>query len=421
MMTDEKLTLPTEESPQIVLSIYGNLKLSGWDQNEILVKTNPPEMVQMEEDGDTIRIQSQTSAQVFLPAKAHVQVEDVHGNCQFKSLEGDLSINKIGGNLTLDQVGPINAEKVYGNLSGRTVTGDMTIQTVYGNVTLRNVKGRFFVSEKLKGNLVLKEVSEVNAAAHGNCTLSITPVPDHVYDIEAGGNINCRLSEAADADISITSDAQHIHINLPEISGLWSEKSHQLTLGAGGAKISLTAKGPVHISQTADDPEAQLNGDMEWGESLEGIGEDINQLIDIQMDALQRTLNERLSDLPDTLNSQQVSTDIEEIVEQARQYSNQAAMRAQLKARDAAKRAQEKLTRKLEKARQRAEKKARRVPSQRPGSRRWQPSRTGTPRRGASETVSDEERMMVLKMLEENKITLEEAESLLSALEGEDS
>jgi hypothetical protein len=36
----------------------------------------------------------------------------------------------------------------------------------------------------------------------------------------------------------------------------------------------------------------------------------------------------------------------------------------------------------------------------------------------AESSVSNDERMLVLKMLQEHKITIEEAEQLLSALEG---
>ena len=47
----------------------------------------------------------------------------------------------------------------------------------------------------------------------------------------------------------------------------------------------------------------------------------------------------------------------------------------------------------------------------------WSPG-YGTPPVPPSEPVSDEERMAILKMLQEKKITAEEAEQLLSALEG---
>jgi hypothetical protein len=51
---------------------------------------------------------------------------------------------------------------------------------------------------------------------------------------------------------------------------------------------------------------------------------------------------------------------------------------------------------------------------------RWGASseRQASPPRPPSEPVSDEERLSILRMLQEKKITREEAEKLLAALEG---
>ena len=47
----------------------------------------------------------------------------------------------------------------------------------------------------------------------------------------------------------------------------------------------------------------------------------------------------------------------------------------------------------------------------------WSPGR-GTPPVPPTEAVTDEERMTILKMLQEKKISAEDSEKLLSALEG---
>jgi hypothetical protein len=84
------------------------------------------------------------------------------------------------------------------------------------------------------------------------------------------------------------------------------------------------------------------------------------------------------------------------------------------------KKAHEKMQRKLEAARRRAERKARaaeraaRDRRRRPESYKYSPPKSVP----AQEPVSDEERLMILEMLEQGKISIDEAEQLLSALEG---
>ena len=93
--------------------------------------------------------------------------------------------------------------------------------------------------------------------------------------------------------------------------------------------------------------------------------------------------------------------------------------RAQAKIR----RAQKRAARKIAEAQRRAETRARRDEQR---SRRSTRGKSFTidlsdlkkSAKSTSEPVSDEERLMILNMVAENKITLEEAEALLSALEG---
>jgi sRNA-binding protein len=101
---------------------------------------------------------------------------------------------------------------------------------------------------------------------------------------------------------------------------------------------------------------------------------------------------------------------IERLVERARQSNQQASARVQEKMRQA----QAKLEQKLAAAQRKAEAKSGRRPSEKVSfSFGGQPF--PAPEKPAA---SEEERLLILKMLEEKKITIEEAEMLLNALEG---
>ena len=135
------------------------------------------------------------------------------------------------------------------------------------------------------------------------------------------------------------------------------------------------------------------------------------------MEILEQQIEIRLANLPKMVDTTGLSAEQAERVNQrAREASDQASKRAQVKMQ----RAQERLERKLESARRRAEMKARaaeraaRDRRRRPETYDWSPPKVEM----VSQPVSDNERLMVLQMLEQKQITLEQAEQLLAALEG---
>jgi hypothetical protein len=135
------------------------------------------------------------------------------------------------------------------------------------------------------------------------------------------------------------------------------------------------------------------------------------------MEMLEQQIETQLANLPKMVPTAGLTPEeTEHINQRARQASERAAILAQEKMQ----RAQERLQRKLESARRRAEMKARaaeraaRDRRRRPETSTWSPPEPESP----SQPVSDEERLMVLQMLEQQQITLEQAEQLLAALEG---
>jgi hypothetical protein len=143
-----------------------------------------------------------------------------------------------------------------------------------------------------------------------------------------------------------------------------------MTLGNGSAKITLNAGGNVRVSNR-----------VEAGESADEFG----NFAGINMD---------FSGLGDHIS----------------RHVEQATRRAQRKVEEAQRRIEQK-TREVER-------RSRRIRGGLEiGRWNWDLTPKGVPV-PPSEPVSDEERMSILKMLQEKKITAEEAERLLTALEG---
>jgi hypothetical protein len=440
----EKQFVTTSESPKVVLEIHANLRLKGWDELQVAAKTESENNLSIEQLEDTIRVRCGSDCKVSVPRQASVTVETVHGDATIKGLEGEVVLQEMNGNLTIHGTGPTTIQSVKGDLTVKNVAGDLQINFVEGNATLRDVQGDFLVSDKVRGNLTLTDVSgNASAKAGGNVTLSLDPAPGEQYEFTAGGNLLCNLAADASAAVHVVHGGEVAvtlaGVELPEAGA----EPIDFTLGDGDAVLKLTAGGNVYIGKQAPGWEAMGNFGVEFGKNFEDMGahfeglgekfgEQLTQQIEAQVGMIESQIEAQLSGLQARLGAIGLSSEQQERVsERARQASDRASERVQEKLR----RAQEKLDRKIAEAQRRAEQRAREAERRNriherhaghPGAREprsWSfnwPSTPDTPTSPVppSDPVSDDERMVILRMLEQKKISPEQAEQLLSALEG---
>ena len=440
-----KQNVTTTAAPKVVLDINGNLTLKGWDELEVVAKCDSPENLTVEQNGDecginTVSITCRTDCIVRVPYGASVGIDKVNGNATIKSLEGELSITLISGNLILRSVAATHIDVVSGNLTAKHVSGDLRIKTVNGHATVKDVQGNFTVAEAINGNLTLKDMDgDASAIARGNAILRFDPDPGNTYSFRADGNLICRIAEDASL-VVIVEQANRIVVKLPEIDVPSSSKAPlKFSLGEGDGELKLSAGGDVIISAQPvewDEEDLEVNLDEDFDGMAESISQQVTHQIETQMDMLVQQLETQMEHLTTTLGGIKLSPErVEQIAERARQAGERAAGRTQEKLQ----RAQERLQRKLESARRRAETHTRAaehmVQDRRhrhadfpvPPSFGWPPPQPPVPPSPASrpvkpeppsEPVGDDERLMILQMLEQKKITADEAEQLLSALEG---
>jgi hypothetical protein len=161
-------------------------------------------------------------------------------------------------------------------------------------------------------------------------------------------------------------------------------------LGEGKAEVILRAKGDLAVSERGES----------WGPAtdvqFEFAMDSWSQQFEAQMAEMQRKLEERLANIP-FVDSEHVARRAQEAAERARRQAERAAERARARA---------------ERASRKPERHAHGV-----GVRMsWGPP---SPPKPPAEPVSDTERMAILRMVADKKITADEASRLLAALEGE--
>jgi hypothetical protein len=422
-----KKTVKTDEKPRIVLAeVQGDLRVKGWDRSEVVAKSSSGNDLSLEKRDDAFHIVCLNDCTLYVPHSSSLDVGTVLGDAAFKALEGELSVEEVAADLALRDVGATQLGTVGSDLSARRMRGVLEVQNVGGSVVVRDVDGQFS-AKGIGGHLHLRDVSGgVSTSVGGNATLELAPVPWQAYSINAGGNIRCQLPADTNAEINISSGAQKIKVNLGEISDTIRAGNHSLTLGEGGPALNFNAGGQVDLSSQPSiwDFEEEIEVDFggELGVMGEELSEQISQQIESHLEMLESQLDSHLAPLSASLSGAGLS---EEQAERIRERIEQARERAAARAEAAAQRAQEKIKRKLAAAQRRAERKARAAAVRRARKERQKRGHVGfggltSSTKPAGDPITDDERMLILNMLQDKKISVEEAEELLASLEGKE-
>lgn len=391
-------------NPRIrIESVGGDLSVVGWDGNDLLLKGDEDE-IRFEQTGEVVSVFSSDDLSLRVPRGASLEfpmiggdasIRGVVGGCELKEVAGDLSIRDIGaitidtihGDLSLSNTkGNVYVKNIHSDASIRNVEGNLEIESIADDLSLREVKGNLHVKNAhgdvsihdVEGNVVLDSVADDLAlrGARGDIKVNVgedvvvylDPKTDAEYSIHAGDDILLVLPKNANATLDMRADEIFM-----DWQGTENDDATQrvVTLGDGSAKINLNAGGEIRVSNRAD-----------AGNSVDEFG-----------------------------NFAGLNFDWSGFGERISRQVEQATTRAAKRAEEAARRAERHAERHLRRG------KGGLVAG------RWNWDFKGAPKppmppEPPSEPVSEEERMAILKMLAEKKITAQQAEELLNALDG---
>ncbi|HEY6071909.1 MAG TPA: hypothetical protein VIV15_00600, partial [Anaerolineales bacterium] len=207
---------------------------------------------------------------------------------------------------------------------------------------------------------------KVNVAE--DVVISFAPRPGNNYAVDAGDDVMLVLPAEADARLAL--DGDEVVVNWPGIPSEEESTSRTVTLGNGSANIVIHAGGEVRVSsqdkaQQSPDEFGNFAGMMiDWSDFGAQLGE-------------------------------RISRRVQDATSRAARQADRVARKAEAKARGAQGRGRVNM-----------------------GRWDWNIDSSSIVPPAPREPVSEEERMAILKMLAEKKITAAQADELLAALEG---
>jgi len=422
-----------------ITNVGGDLRITGWEQNQLVAESDEPDGVHFDQDGDRLRLQASDDVTIRLPQGAQVSVRTVGGDARITRLTGQpLAIGNIGGDLQLRQIASANIGVVGGDVKAKHLTGDLQVGHVGGDLEAREVQGAF-KSGNVGGDLFLGEVGgAIQAITGGDVTLSVNFQPELEYSIQTGSDLTCQVAPDASARLSLIAGGDiSLHVPGAQVTGNGSRKT--VTLGAGAAVVNMRAGGDISLTGLAFDTDAMGDFSENFGADIAAMAQEfgarIGATIEAQMADFDKQMAEGLSGLENLgtsrVDADKIAATARRAAERVQRVSQQQADAARRRAEKEAERAQ----RIAEAAQRRAEAINRKVRDE-SGRRGWPfrgdprqppqppqpprppvPPRPFTPPPPPADPVSDEERMMILRMVEQGKISVADAEKLLAALE----
>lgn len=380
--------LPEDRVPRILIEHAGSdLRLRGWERAAVAAEGDQATITE-QEDG-TLVIQGSSDLDVRLPADSEVTVGAVGSDARVTGISGLLRIGSVGSDLVLRKTGPVSVDAVGSDLRIKRVEGDVRAGSVGSDATIREVNGATRLGN-VGSDLYVRDVigpCEVENTG-SDLVLSTDFLPGAVYRFTVGGDIVCRVAPDADVRFHIL-DCDDLTVDAPGAELHEVDAHDEIVFGGGAALVELSAGGEIRL-----------------------VGQDEDYLMAINLQ-LEEDLQARLSGLEERLAEQLSGLDdlIETKAERLRQRAEQQAERAM--------RAAERSLRKAEKRTEHGKRK-RSFTFSFGGDSAPRPPRPPRPPAPPEprEPVTDDERLLILRMLEQKQISVEEAEKLLAALEG---
>ena len=374
-------TFETSPTPHVtVTESLANLVVRGSQGDRLTVRVRGEAGdVDLDRAGEAFTLVARADCTLTCPSATTLTVVTAQGNLKVGGVDGPVAVGTAHGNASLRAVGPAAVEQVFGNLRVRRVTGDLRAQTTRGSARIHGVEGSLslgqvdgnLVADGLGGGLAVEKVG-------GNVRLGPPFSPGQAYRLRANGSLKLHLP--ADASLRLALSAHGgIRSRVPGLVLEEVEGRTEGVLGTGEASVEADVGGNVSLQSL--EPEFESAEGPDFAVDLEGLSAQIEARIAESMSEMEARLGESMG----WMESEEFRQRVGRSAEDARRAAERAAERARLRA-------------------ERAERRWRRASGRRPDRRR--------------EPATDEERMRVLRLVEEGKVTPEQAADLLAALEG---
>ena len=379
----KQISIPVKPDTKLNIIAADDLSVEGLEGNLMVAVFTESDSFRYTEGVGKSEIRVTSSCRLQIPPSMTVTLQKVGGDASINNLSSRMIIGKVGGDLIIQNIPGASVEMVGGDFSIKNSTEAVEAARVGGDLFATTIQS--LSSRAVGGDVFCKQVTGmVNLVAGGDVDLSLASPVLPPLSVTAGGDIDLILPADARGQLELHSRSQSIEVHAAGQQGEWETEQVSLPLGEGGNLLHLDAGGDILVTdqgQFDHDFEDLFSSPIEdWRSFGARLEDQIRQTIGASMESIK--------------------------------WATRNASRASEKARMKAEKARRKVGSSgvtIDSTGINVDRNGRSV-----GFVFGTPDAPKTPPRSGP---TDEERLLVLRMLQEKKITAEEADKLLSALD----
>ena len=380
----KQISIPVNPENKLNIKASDDLSVEGSDRTIMTAVVRHSDSFRYTELSGKGEVKATSDCRLVIPSSTTVTIDKVGGDASLVNLAKRVVIGKVGGDLVIQNLGGASIEAVGGDLHVNSPGGE-GLETVRVGGDLYGTGVQSLSARAVGGDVYLHQVTgAITLTAGGDIEIEVTVPELPVISVIAGGDVRLVVPSVVHGQLEMTSEGNEITIHAGEQEGSWEMKQLSLSLGEGGNLVKLAAGGEITVTDQAD-----LN--REVNEGFQDIVNEWKSFGSVLEEEIRESFGTALNNI---------------------HWATRSTTGVGEKART-----------KIEKARRKMETKG--VSIDHTGvnvnhNGKHVGITFGTPVSTAEKEKSgatDEERLLVLKMLQDKKITADEADKLLSALE----
>lgn len=392
-MEKNQQIISVEPDVTIYVKAHGNLDVNGWDRSEVGIVTDI-NVQKVRHENKLLRLLFVEDCELCIPKDVRLIVERVSGNARLRNLVCELTINKIQGKLAVQNVQTINVSRVAEDCLLENIAGKIEVGRIGENLKGNNLHSDLSV-ERVSGHVKLHALggkTEIRSDESIEIGLSETN-HEKVY-LKASENILLYLPVNSDANLQIKSSGEKIELEVGENLKKIHENRCEMILGNGSQMIVLDSGNQVRVTgEILDENELKR-----LFEELDTLWDKLKEESDARQAARANNIHWEIKMVEGAAKIAQEA--MEGVGSMAGLIAEETIMQAEAHVQEALKRVEEQI-RNL-------------------GYDIWVDEEVSS--KGSSRSIAKapgvtvEEKLIVMRLLQEHKISVEEADRLLEVL-----